>query len=66
MRMDPPVESSNSAVALEKSLPNMLTSLSNTPSPRSSGTPMQLTLTAWPPIAPSTPPMEWVGYSMGG
>lgn len=66
MRIDPPPAISNKAVAFEKSFPNWLTATSKTPSPRSSCTPMQLTLTAWLDQAPRTPPMEWVGYHIGG
>ncbi len=50
----------------EKSLPQRETVVSKTPSPRESLMPVQLTLTAWVFHAPSTPPMAWVGYSMGG
>ena len=60
-RKDPPPATSNRPLMLEKSLSNMLTSRSNTPSPRSSTTPMADTLVAWVPQAPRMPPMEWVG-----
>ena len=65
-RIAPPSDISNSAEALEKSLPKSLTSRSNTPSSRSSAIPTQLTLTAWASSAPSTPPIECVGYFIGG
>src|SRR3712207_8449423 len=64
--MVPPSASANSAVMLEKSLPHRETSRSKTPSPRSSGMPMQLTEVANVGSAPSTPPLAWVGYSIGG
>lgn len=61
VRNEPPPATSNSAVALEKSFPNRLISLSKTPSPRPSTTPIADTLTACVPQAPRTPPTECVG-----
>ena len=64
--IDPPPSSSKKAVALLKSLSNMLTERSNTPSPRSSTMPTAVTCRANVGHTLSTPPMECVGYSSGG